>query len=169
MTMANSLELRVPFLDAEVFDAGPHAAAGPARAARRAGDQVRAAAGDGADRPRADPAPPQAGLPGADGGLPRRPAARLGAGIVEESQTDEWLDRAAVGRLLTSLRTADQPSKRVARQVWEILVFMVWHGIFVEGRIKPEIPETVYPVTLRRNANGARPRGGGRFGSALVS
>jgi asparagine synthase (glutamine-hydrolysing) len=68
--------------------------------------------------------------------------------IVEESQTDEWLDRAAVGRLLTSLRTADQPSKRVARQVWEILVFMVWHGIFVEGRIKPEIPETVYPVTL---------------------
>ena len=29
-----------------------------------------------------------------------------------------------------------------------MLVFMVWHGIFVEERIKPEIPETVYPVTL---------------------
>jgi asparagine synthase (glutamine-hydrolysing) len=68
--------------------------------------------------------------------------------IVEESQTDEWLDRARVGRLLTELRTAEQPSKRIARQVWEILVFMVWHGIFVEERIKPEIPETVYPVVL---------------------
>ena len=68
--------------------------------------------------------------------------------IVAESQTDEWLDRGRVGELLTELRTADQPSKRIARQVWEILVFMVWHGIFVEERIKPEIPETVYPVTL---------------------
>jgi asparagine synthase (glutamine-hydrolysing) len=25
---------------------------------------------------------------------------------------------------------------------------MVWHGIFVEERIRPEIPETVYPVRL---------------------
>ena len=40
------------------------------------------------------------------------------------------------------------PSKRIARQVWEVLVFMVWHGIFVEERIRPEIPETVYPVSL---------------------
>jgi asparagine synthase (glutamine-hydrolysing) len=68
--------------------------------------------------------------------------------IVAESQTDEWLDRGRVGELLTALRTADQPSKRIARQVWEVLVFMVWHGIFVEERIKPDIPETVYPVTL---------------------
>jgi asparagine synthase (glutamine-hydrolysing) len=68
--------------------------------------------------------------------------------IVADSQTDEWLDRARVGELLTSLRTADQPSKRIARQVWEVLVFMVWHGIFVEQRIKPDIPETVYPVKL---------------------
>jgi len=27
-------------------------------------------------------------------------------------------------------------------------VFMIWHGIFVEGRIRPEIPEPVYPVRL---------------------
>jgi len=32
--------------------------------------------------------------------------------------------------------------------VFPLLVFMVWHGIFVEERIKPEIPETVYPVRL---------------------
>jgi asparagine synthase (glutamine-hydrolysing) len=27
-------------------------------------------------------------------------------------------------------------------------VFMLWHGIFVEHRITPEIPEPVYPVKL---------------------
>jgi len=27
-------------------------------------------------------------------------------------------------------------------------VFMIWHGIFVERRITPEIPATVYPVAL---------------------
>jgi asparagine synthase (glutamine-hydrolysing) len=68
--------------------------------------------------------------------------------IIAESETDEWLDRAHVTELLTALRTAEVPSKRIARQVWEILVFMVWHGIFVEERIRPEIPETVYPVRL---------------------
>ena len=53
----------------------------------------------------------------------------------------------AVG-LLDRLRGAEVPSKRIARQVWEVLVFMVWHGIFVEDRIRPQIPETVYPVRL---------------------
>jgi len=27
-------------------------------------------------------------------------------------------------------------------------VFMIWHGIFVEGRIRPEVPEPVYPVKI---------------------
>ncbi|MCW2677468.1 MAG: asnB, partial [Modestobacter sp.] len=71
--------------------------------------------------------------------------------IVAQSQTDEWLDRGRVGDLLTELAGSDpkrNSSKRIARQVWEVLVFMVWHGIFVEERIKPQIPETVYPVRL---------------------
>ena len=50
--------------------------------------------------------------------------------------------------LVDRLREADVPSKRIARQVWEVLVFMIWHGIFVEARITPEIPEPVYPVRL---------------------
>jgi asparagine synthase (glutamine-hydrolysing) len=50
--------------------------------------------------------------------------------------------------LLDRLRSAEVPSKRIARQVWEVLVFMVWHGIFVEERITPVIPEPVYPVRL---------------------
>ncbi len=35
--------------------------------------------------------------------------------IIADSQTDEWLNRAAVAELLSSLRTAETPSKRVAR------------------------------------------------------
>jgi asparagine synthase (glutamine-hydrolysing) len=27
-------------------------------------------------------------------------------------------------------------------------VFMIWHGIFVEQRISPEVPEPQYPVML---------------------
>ena len=45
-------------------------------------------------------------------------------------------------------RAAEVPNKRIARQVWEVLVFMIWHGIFVEERIHPQIPEPVYPVRL---------------------
>jgi asparagine synthase (glutamine-hydrolysing) len=148
MTMANSLELRVPFLDAEVFELArtlplemrtPRQGDATKYALRRAMEQIV-------------PEPilhrRKLGFPVPTADFLAGPLHGWAQAIVEDSQTDEWLDRAAVGRLLTSLRTAEQPSKRVARQVWEILVFMVWHGIFVEGRIKPEIPETVYPVTL---------------------
>ena len=69
-------------------------------------------------------------------------------GIVTDSQTDQWLDRGHVLSLLDQLGPADVPSKRTARQVWEVLVFMVWHGIFVEQRIAVDVPEPVYPVRL---------------------
>ena len=35
-----------------------------------------------------------------------------------------------------------------SRRLWTVLVFMVWHGIFVEDRIKPAIEEPTYPVRL---------------------
>ena len=35
-----------------------------------------------------------------------------------------------------------------SRKIWTLLVFLIWHGIFVEGRIRPEVPEPVYPVRL---------------------
>jgi asparagine synthase (glutamine-hydrolysing) len=148
MTMANSLELRVPFLDAEVFELArtlplemrtPRQGDATKYALRQAMRQIVPAKIMNR-RKLGFPVPTADFLAG-----PLHDWARQ---IVAESQTDEWLDRTRVGELLTSLRTAEQPSKRTARQVWEVLVFMVWHGIFVEERIKPEIPETVYPVKL---------------------
>ena len=35
-----------------------------------------------------------------------------------------------------------------SRRLWTILVFMIWHGIFVTGQISPQIPEPVYPVRI---------------------
>src|SRR3954463_294362 len=148
MTMANSLELRVPFLDPEVFALAstipldqrvPPGSDATKYALRRAMEQIV-------------PEPilhrRKLGFPVPTGEFLAGPLHDWARDIVAESQTDEWLDRGRVQQLLESLRTAESPSKRTARQVWEVLVFMIWHGIFVEERIRPAIPETVYPLRL---------------------
>ena len=35
-----------------------------------------------------------------------------------------------------------------SRRLWTILAFMVWHGIFIEDRITPDIEQRDYPVEL---------------------
>ena len=35
-----------------------------------------------------------------------------------------------------------------SRKIWTLLVFLTWHGIFVEDRIAITPPEPVYPVRL---------------------
>ncbi|TFV89460.1 asparagine synthase (glutamine-hydrolyzing) [Blastococcus sp. CT_GayMR16] len=151
MTMANSLELRVPFLDTEVFALAstlplemrvPRGSDATKYALRRAMAQI---------------VPPKI-MNRRKLGFPVPTAEFLGGQlhewaqqIITDSQTDEWLDRDVLRGLLAKLPGADPTTvaaKRTARQVWTVLVFMIWHGIFVEERIKPEIPETVYPVRL---------------------
>src|ERR687893_836418 len=149
MTMANSLELRVPFLDTEVFALAstlplemrvPRGSDATKYALRRAMEQI---------------VPPRI-MNRRKLGFPVPTAEFLGGQlhewaqqIISDSQTDEWLDRDVVRGLLAKLPGADPTTvaaKRTARQVWTVLVFMIWHGIFVEERITPDIPETVYPV-----------------------
>ncbi|OMQ16330.1 asparagine synthase (glutamine-hydrolyzing) [Modestobacter sp. VKM Ac-2676] len=148
MTMANSLELRVPFLDPEVFALAstlPLEMRVPAR-----GDATKYAL----RQAMAQIVPPRImnrrklGFPVPTAEFLAGPLYEWARGIVTESQTDEWLDRDHVLVLLDRLRQAETPSKRIARQVWEVLVFMIWHGIFVEERITPQIPEPAYPVRL---------------------
>jgi asparagine synthase (glutamine-hydrolysing) len=33
-----------------------------------------------------------------------------------------------------------------SRRIWAVVVFMLWHGIFIEQRISPVVPEPRYPV-----------------------
>jgi asparagine synthase (glutamine-hydrolysing) len=65
--------------------------------------------------------------------------------IIDESQADAFIDRAAAVRLLVAHRDGDID---YSRKIWTLLVFMIWHGIFVEDRIRPEVPEPTYPVRL---------------------
>ena len=55
-------------------------------------------------------------------------------GIIVDSQADELIDTKAALALLTAHR--DGPHD-YSRKIWTLLVFLTWHGIFVEGRIRP--------------------------------
>jgi asparagine synthase (glutamine-hydrolysing) len=65
--------------------------------------------------------------------------------IVDASGTDYLIERAAVRRMLDEHRAGPHD---YSRKLWTLLVFMIWHGIFIERRITPDVPATVYPVSL---------------------
>jgi asparagine synthase (glutamine-hydrolysing) len=143
MTMANSLELRVPFLDTEVF----------AVASSIPTDQklTRQTTKYALRRALADIVPPHV-LERAKLGFPvpirhwlKDDMYDWAREIVVESQADELIDKAAVLTLLDAHRAGPHD---YSRKIWTLLVFLVWHGIFVENRIKPVVPEPVYPVRL---------------------
>ncbi|MDT4938953.1 MAG: hypothetical protein QOG80_2624 [Pseudonocardiales bacterium] len=143
MTMANSLELRVPFLDIEVFTVGSSIPTDlkitketTKYALRRAVEHI---------------VPPHV-LHRAKLGFPVPIRHWLqdvmydwARAIIMESQTEHLIDRAAALQLLDDHRTGPHD---YSRKIWTLLVFMIWHGIFVEERIHPDVPEPVYPVRL---------------------
>jgi asparagine synthase (glutamine-hydrolysing) len=143
VTMANSLELRVPFLDAEVF---------------------KVAAGIPLDQKVTSETTKYALRRALDGIVPPHVLNRRKLGfpvpirlwlrdemydwareIITNSQTEALLDKQAILRLLEDHKrgTLDH-----SRRLWALLVFMLWHGIFVEHRITPTIPAPTYPVKI---------------------
>ncbi|SFA38714.1 asparagine synthase (glutamine-hydrolysing) [Rhodococcoides kroppenstedtii] len=144
ITMANSLELRVPFLDSEVFAVAEQlpleqkiAKSTTKYALRRALDGIvpehvlnRAKLGF--------PVPLRHWLRGPE-------LFDWARQQIVDSQTDHLLDKAAVTRMLEDHRDGRSDH---SRRLWTVLVFMIWHGIFVEKRIRPAIAEPTYPVRL---------------------
>jgi asparagine synthase (glutamine-hydrolysing) len=65
--------------------------------------------------------------------------------IITDSEADGLIDKQAALQLLDAHR--DGPND-YSRKIWTVLVFLTWHGIFVEQRIKPEVPEPTYPVRV---------------------
>ena len=49
--------------------------------------------------------------------------------MVESSQADELVDLAAVRRMLDEHRSGASDH---SRRLWTVLIFMLWHAIFVE-------------------------------------
>jgi asparagine synthase (glutamine-hydrolysing) len=144
MTMANSLELRVPFLDPEVF----------AVASRLPLDaKITRTTTKYALRRALEPIVPAHVLHRAKLGFPVPIRHWLRAGELQDwaysmigsSQTEQLIDRGAVHRMLDEHRTGASDH---SRRLWTVLIFMLWHAIFVEGSIVPQISEPAYPVEL---------------------
>ncbi|WNG85652.1 asparagine synthase (glutamine-hydrolyzing) [Mycobacterium sp. ITM-2016-00317] len=144
MTMANSLELRVPFLDPEVF----------AVASRLPYDQkITRSTTKYALRRALEPIVPahvlnrpKLGFP-----VPIRHWLRSGElldwayGMVGSSGAGRLVDLAAVRAMLDEHRggTTDH-----SRRLWTVLIFMLWYAIFVDKTVTPQISEPTYPVQL---------------------
>ncbi|WP_183518301.1 asparagine synthase (glutamine-hydrolyzing) [Mycolicibacterium sp. BK634] len=144
MTMANSLELRVPFLDPEVF----------AVASKLPYDQkITRTTTKYALRRALEPIVPAHVLNRAKLGfpVPIRHWLRAGElmdwayGMIDSSQAGHLVDVAAVRAMLDAHRAGDSDH---SRRLWTVLIFMLWHAIFVEKSIVPTISEPHYPVQL---------------------
>ncbi|CRK51828.1 putative asparagine synthetase (glutamine-hydrolyzing) [Rhodococcus sp. RD6.2] len=142
MTMANSLELRVPFLDTEVFEVASRV---PLE------QKITKSTTKYALRQALEGIVPAHVLHRAKLGFPV-PLRHWLAGTelfdwahqqIADSQTDHIFDKAAVASMLNEHRAGTSDH---SRRLWTVLCFMVWHGIFVEKRIVPQIQEPVYPV-----------------------
>lgn len=144
INMANSLELRVPFLDKEVFKIAetiPYdlkISHGTTKyALRKALEQI---------------VPPHV-LHRKKLGFPV-PMRHWLAGDelygwaqdhITASQTDDIFNKKAVLEMLKEHR--DGVSDH-SRRLWTVIAFMIWHGIFVEDRIHPQIDTPDYPVDI---------------------
>jgi asparagine synthase (glutamine-hydrolysing) len=143
VTMANSLELRVPFLDPEVFKIAAKIPLEQKITKETTKFALRAALRDIVPahvlnrRKLGFPVPVRHWL--------REELYEWAANVIRESGTDQLLDKAAIMQMLDEHRVGDLDH---SRRIWALLVFMLWHGIFVEGRIRPHIPEPHYPVRL---------------------
>jgi asparagine synthase (glutamine-hydrolysing) len=133
MTMAHGLELRAPFLDREVMAVASRLSREEKTAGGTTKFTFREAMGEVlpqevAERPRRGlPVPVGPWLAGEWGGYAED--------VLRTARTDRWLDRAAALRLLHAYR-AGEPDVSW-RQVWAVLVFSLWHQIFVEGSYDP--------------------------------
>jgi asparagine synthase (glutamine-hydrolysing) len=64
---------------------------------------------------------------------------------IAASQTEHLIDAGAVRRMLDEHRSGASDH---SRRLWTVLIFMLWHAIFVEHSVVPQISEPRYPVQL---------------------
>ncbi|MGZ4107281.1 MAG: asparagine synthase (glutamine-hydrolyzing) [Tumebacillaceae bacterium] len=144
MTMANSLELRVPFLDKEVFE---FAAQIPAHYRTMNGTTkyvLREAVKNILPKEVAER--PKLGFPVPTRHWLRNEHYQWARELIDASPIDHLINKKYVMQLLEDHKNGVRDN---ARKVWTVLVFMMWHQIYVEGAV--DIRSTVSPnVKLRR-------------------
>jgi asparagine synthase (glutamine-hydrolysing) len=133
MTMAHSLELRVPFLDTEVMAVASRLAreekigSGTTKAALRAAmsEVLPPAAAQRA----------KLGFPVPIGHWLKGEAGGFAETLLRDAQTDQWIDRQAALGLLAKFRAGD--ATVTWRHLWVLIVFSLWHRIYVEKAYDP--------------------------------
>jgi asparagine synthase (glutamine-hydrolysing) len=142
MTMAHGLELRVPFLDREVMAIAARLAReekvgvgrGPGRvyvgttkrALRMAMSQVL---------PNAAAERAKLGFPVPIGHWMKGDAYGFADRLLREAQTGEYVNRQEALNLLHAFRAGDPAVNE--RHIWVLIVFSLWHQIYVEGAYDP--------------------------------
>ncbi len=132
-TMAHGLELRTPFLDREVMAAASRLARAEKTAAGTTKFALREAIGGllpqvAVERRKLGfPVPIGHWFHGELSGYPEQ--------VIREARTEEWLDKRAVLDVLRRFR-ADDPDVSW-RHLWALVVFSLWHQIYVERVFDP--------------------------------
>jgi asparagine synthase (glutamine-hydrolysing) len=133
MSMAHGLELRSPFLDREVMTVASRLS----REEKTAGGTTKFAL-----REAMAEVLPQAVTERAKLGFPV-PVGEWLSGewfgyaddLLREAQTDRWIDRAGALDLLNRYRGGEPDVNW--RQVWALMVFSIWHQVYVEQVFDP--------------------------------
>ena len=133
MAMAHGLELRTPFLDREVLAVAARLARVEKTAAGTTKFALREAVGD---------LLPQAAAERAKLGFPVPLSHWLSGGmygfaeqVVRTAQTGQWLNKGAAAEILRRFRAGDPEVSW--RQVWLLVVFSLWHQIYMERVYDP--------------------------------
>lgn len=144
MTMANSLELRVPFLDKEVFDVAstlPYdykISHGTTKYALRKSLENIVPSHVLHRKKLGFPVPTRHWLAGDE-------LHGWAQDTINQSQAGHLVDLDFARTMLAEHRRGGSDH---SRRLWTILIFLIWHGIFVEDRIHPNIEHPTYPVKL---------------------
>jgi len=132
-SMAHGLELRTPFLDREVMSVASRLARAEKTAAGTTKFALREAVG--ALLPQESAERRKLGFPVPIGHWFRGELAGFADQVIGDARTEEWLDKRAVAEVLRRFREADPDVPW--RQVWTLVVFSLWHQIYVERVFDP--------------------------------
>ncbi len=150
-SMAHGLELRTPFLDREVMSVASRLARAEKTAAGTTKFALREAVGS--LLPQESVERRKLGFPVPIGQWFRGELAGYPDQVIREARTEEWLDKRAVVDVLRRFRAGDPDVPW--RQVWTLVVFSLWHQIYVE-----RVYDQPY---LRGDDSAAPPDHGGGF------
>ncbi len=155
MAMAHGLELRTPFLDREVLAVAARLARVEKTAAGTTKFALREAIGE---------LLPQATAEREKLGFPVPLGHWLGGGmygfaeqVVRTAQTGQWLDKGAALDILRRFRSSDP--EVTWRQVWLLVVFSLWHQIYVERVYDPVALGWETPQRVQGGQEGTGGRG----------